>query len=393
MDRHSQSVPGWFARLTRRVALMAALALLAAPGIRSAQAADTMIEVTDLAGRTVKVKKGVQRAILGEGRLFSATVVLMGKDKPFAQLAAIGDDLPKFDPDTWNRYLADVPAAKSMTLVSALASSDFSVEKAITLDADLVILSLGFLDKAMQSGVVDNLAKAGIPTIFIDFRERPTQNTVPSMLLLGRVFDRMDAANSFIDYYSQQLRRVYNVTTRLKQDQRPLVFAEQAAGLNPSACCQSFGNFNFGEFVSEAGGMNWGSKYFSGAGGMVNPEKIIVDDPQFLLMTGANWSNSNPGNIAVWLGYETRPERAAAQLKGLVARTGFPGLTAVKNRKVMAIYHQFYQSPYHFVAIQALARWLHPNEFKDLDAWATFQELHDRFLPIKLTGKFWIEMN
>jgi len=45
------------------------------------------------------------------------------------------------------------------------------------------------------------------------------------------------------------------------------------------------------------------------------------------------------------------------------------------------------------VAIQALAKWLHPNEFKDLDAWATFQELHDRFLPIKLTGKFWIEMN
>ncbi|MGO4671932.1 hypothetical protein AB4Z40_03460 [Bosea sp. 2YAB26] len=110
-------------------------------------------------------------------------------------------------------------------------------------------------------------------------------------------------------------------------------------------------------------------------------------------MTGANWSNSNPGNIAVWLGYETQPERAAAQFKGLVARTGFPGLTAVKNRKVMAIYHQFYQSPYHFVAIQALAKWLHPNEFKDLDARATFQELHDRFLPIKLTGKFWIEMN
>ena len=91
------------------------------------------------------------------------------------------------------------------------------------------------------------------------------------------------------------MRRVYNVTSKLKQNERPLVFAEQAAGLDPTACCRAFGNFNFGEFVSEAGGLNWGSKFFSGVSGMVNPEKIVVDDPAFLLMTGANWSNSNPG--------------------------------------------------------------------------------------------------
>ena len=49
----------------------------------------------------------------------------------------------------------------------------------------------------------------------------------------------------------------------------------------------------------------------------------------------------------------------------------------------MAIYHQFYQSPYHFVAIQALAKWIHPDKFKDLDPQATYQELHQKFLPIR----------
>ncbi|MGO4386800.1 ABC transporter substrate-binding protein [Microvirga sp. 2YAF29] len=381
----------FLSRLVRRMALAMTFVLLTLGVITPGHAADTMIKVTDLAGRTVTVKKGVQRAILGEGRLFYATVVL-NKAKPFAQLAAIGDDVPKFDPDTWNQYLANVPDAKNVPLVSALASGDFSVEKAIALDADLIVLSLGFYDKAKETGILDNLEKAGIPTIFIDFRERPTQNAVPSMLLLGRVFDRQDQAQEFVDFYTQQMRRIYNVTNQLKQNERPLIFAEQAAGLEPDTCCRSFGNFNFGEFVSEAGGMNWGSKFFSGASGMVNPEKIIVEDPAYLLMTGANWSKSNPGNKAVWLGYEAQPEKVQEQIRGLVQRPGIAQLSTVKNKKVMAIYHQFYQSPYHFVAIQALAKWIHPDKFKDLDPQATYQELHDKFLAVPLNGLFWAEL-
>ena len=155
----------FLSRLVQRMAFAVTLVLLTLGLIAPGHAADTMIKVTDLAGRTVTVKKGVQRAILGEGRLFYATVVL-NKEKPFAQLAAIGDDLPKFDPDTWNQYLANVPDAKNATLVSALASSDFSVEKAVALDADLIVLSLGFYDKAKETGILDNLEKAGIPTIF-----------------------------------------------------------------------------------------------------------------------------------------------------------------------------------------------------------------------------------
>lgn len=378
--------------------LLGALALAAAAtvsgplagGTAAAQEPET-ITVTDLAGRVVEVPHGAKRAILGEGRMFYATVVL-NRDAPFEQLAAVGDDLENFDPDTWHKYLERFPEAASVPQIGAAASSDFSVEKALELDADVLIVTLGFYERIRESGIIDQLEKAGVPTVFVDFRERPTQNTVPSMLLLGRLFGREAQAQEFVDFYMQQMRRVYNVTYKLTMDQRPLVFAEQAAGLDPAVCCRTFANFNFGEFISEAGGINWGSKFFSGAGGVVNPEKIIVDDPSYLLVTGANWSNSNPGNIAVWLGYETDPAKAQEQLQGLTQRPGFPELTAVKNRKVIAVYHQFYQSPYHFVAVQAIAKWLHPEAFPDLDPMATFQELHDRFLPIQPSGVFWVEL-
>lgn len=362
--------------------------MLAMLAITVAAHAQEKITVTDLAGRTVEVPHGAKKVILGEGRMFYATVVF-DKEKPFDQLAAIGDDLPKYDPDTWNKYLARFPEAKDVPMIGAAASADFSVEKALELDVDVLVVTLGFYDKIKESGIIENLEKAGVPTVFVDFRERPTQNTVPSVLLLGRIFAKEAEAQAFADYYMAQMRRVYMGTAGLKADQKPVVFAERAAGLDPAVCCNTFGNFNFGEFIAEAGGFNLGSKYLTGVSGVLNPEALIVENPAYIVVTGANWSTSNPGNKAVWLGYEMAEEKAQEQLAGLMQRNGFPEVKAVKDKKVMAIYHQFYQSPYHFVAVQALAKWLHPEKFADMDPQATFKELHEKFLPIDVSGVFW----
>ena len=375
-------------RLGRALAVLAFAAGIAAG---SAHAQDK-ITITDLAGRTVEVPHGAKKVILGEGRMFYATVVL-DKDNPFSQLAAIGDDLPKYDPDTWEKYLARFPDAKDVPMIGAAASADFSVEKALELDVDVLVVTLGFYDKLMETGTIDQLEKAGVPTVFVDFRERPTQNTVPSILLLGRIFGKEAAAQDFADFYMSEMRKVYMVTSRLKADERPTVFAERAAGLDPAVCCNTFGNFNFGEFIAEAGGFNLGTKYITGVSGVLNPETVVVEDPDYIFVTGANWSNSNPGNTAVWLGYSMTEAKAREQLAGLMQRKGFPELRAVKDGNVMAMYHQFYQSPYHFVAVQALAKWLHPDKFPDLDPQATFKTLHEKYLPIDVSGVFWTELD
>jgi iron complex transport system substrate-binding protein len=375
----------------RTAAAVAIIAVFASLGFASTAQAQDKITVVDLAGRTVEVPHGAKKVILGEGRMFYATVVL-DKEKPFAQLAAIGDDLPKFDPDTWDKYLARFPEAKDVPMIGAAASADFSVEKALELNVDVLVVTLGFYDKIKESGVIETLEKAGVPTVFVDFRERPTQNTVPSILLLGRIFGKEAEAQAFADFYMAQMRRVYMGLGNLKADQRPLVFAERAAGLDPAVCCNTFGNFNFGEFIAEAGGFNLGTKFLTGVSGVLNPEAVVVENPPFIVVTGANWSKSNPGNTAVWLGYDTDEAQAKEQLAGLMQRPGFPELKAVKDGNVMAIYHQFYQSPYHFVAVQALAKWLHPDRFADLDPVATFKELHERFLPIDVSGVFWTSL-
>lgn len=73
---------------------------------------------------------------------------------------------------------------------------------------------------------------------------------------------------------------------------------------------------------------------------------------------------------------------AARKLSELMKRPGFTDIKAVQDGNVHAIWHQFYNSPYQFVAVQQIAKWLHPDLFKDLDADATFKDMHERFLPV-----------
>lgn len=349
------------------------------------------ITVTDIAGRSVDVKKDVQRVILGEGRMIYSVAVL-DREAPFKRVVGWKDDLIKFDPDAYRKYKAVFPEAEEIKNFGSPYSGDFSIESAIELETDLVILNLGNLFKAQETGVIEKLEKAGIPVIFVDFRKRPTQNTVPSLQLMGRVFDRQDQAQAFVDFYLTQMRKVTNVVDGLETEDRPLVFLENAPGWNPEFCCTTFGGANFGRFVDEAGGINWGTTKFPGYSSDVSFEAVLEADPDVIIGTGANWAEARPEVTSVLLGYDAAAAAVDERVAGLAGRKGWTEMKAVKDKRFHSIYHQFYNSPYHFVALQVIAKWLHPDEFEDLDPMATFNELHDRFLPIDNSGQFWASL-
>ena len=64
------------------------------------------VEVTDVAGRTVRVKAPVERVILGEGRQTYFTAVL-DKEDPFRRVVGWRDDLAKADPNTYRSIRAE----------------------------------------------------------------------------------------------------------------------------------------------------------------------------------------------------------------------------------------------------------------------------------------------
>jgi len=374
--------------LSRLTGLLPAAAL--ALSIFSAVSARAeMIEVTDLAGRVVNVTRNPSKIVLSEGRQLY-TLAMLDRDDPFKRVVGWGNDLIENDPGAWAKYLAKFPKAKDVANMGNPYAADVSMEKIAALGTEVYILDLSNYFKAQETGLLSKLEKAGIATIFVDFRQDPTQNALPSVQLLGRVLGREKEANAFGDYYLRQTRSIYARVGAVPDKQKPMVFVERAAGLLP--CCATFGPFNFGRYIEEAGGRNWGSQFFSAFQAQAAQEKVLSDNPDIYFLTGANWYGSNPGSNAVGLGYDATPETVQKQMAELMQRPGFQQLKAVQGKKVMAFYHQFYDMPYYFIAELAMAKEFYPDRFKDIDPEAVFKEFHEKFLPIAYSGVFWAKL-
>ena len=76
-------------------------------------------------------------------------------------------------------------------------------------------------------------------------------------------------------------------------------------------------------------------------------------------------------------------------MKALATRRGFDQIEAVKEKRFFSVYHQFYNSPCHFVALQAFAKWFYPDDFEEVAPVANFRAPHDSFLPVEHGGVFW----
>lgn len=372
-------------RLTRLLPAAAlALAVFSAPS-----ASAETIEVTDLAGRVVSVTRDPSKIVLSEGRQLY-TLAMLDREDPFKRVVGWGNDLIENDPGAWAKYLAKFPKAKDVANMGNPYAADVSMEKIAALGAEVYVLDLSNYFKAQETGLLGKLEKAGIATIFVDFRQDPTQNALPSVQLLGRVLGREKEANAFADYYLRQTRSIYARIGAIPDKQKPMVFVERAAGLLP--CCATFGPFNFGRYIEEAGGRNWGSQFFSAFQAQAAQEKVLSDNPDIYFLTGANWYGSNPGSNAVSLGYDATPEKVQKEMAALMNRPGFQQLKAVQGKKVMAFYHQFYDMPYYFIAELAMAKEFYPDRFKDVDPEAVFKEFHEKFLPISYSGVFWAKL-
>ena len=347
------------------------------------------ISVTDVTGRTVQVDAPVDRVILGEGRQIYFVAALDTED-PFRRVVGWRDDFEKADLDGYGQYVAKWPAIADLPKFGGSKDGTFDVEQAITLKPDVMIMNVESKTATDDAKLIEKLERVGIPVVFVDFRDKPMVNTEPSMRLIGRLFGKEQRAEAFIDFRAEQIARV---TDRLASANpaRPSVFIERAGGYSDD-CCMSFGNENFGKMVEMAGGRNIASDLIPGTFGTLNPEQIIASDPDQIIVTGSNWELYVPGGKWVDVGAGADPAEARRKLAGLMERPAFTGVKAVRDGEVHAIWHQFYNSPYQFVAIQQIAKWLHPDLFEDVDPDATFAELHRRFLPVDYKPGYWASL-
>ncbi len=372
-------------RLSGRSAIVA-LGLLVSTALPAM--ADPVV-VKDVTGRDVEVEVPVKHVILGEGRQIYFLAAL-DKDNPFQHVVGWRDDLPKADPESYAAYLAKYPDIAKLPTFGGMKDGTFDIEQAVALKPDVILMNVDAKTATEEAGYIEKLAKVGIPLVYVDFREKPMENTEPSMRIMGTLMGKEKVAEDFIAFRADAIRQVTDVLERNKPA-KPVVFVERAGGYSDD-CCMSFGNENFGKMVELAGGTNMAREIIPGTFGTVNPEQIIASNPDQVIITGGMWEGYVPGGNWVGVGYGADTAEAHRKLENLTKRPAFTGIKAVKDGNVHAIWHQFYNNPYQFVAIQQIAKWLHPDLFADLDPEATFKELHARFLPLDYKPGYFVSL-
>ncbi len=364
--------------IARRCHVFAALLFTGMLGLASAtMAAPTT--VTDLLGRKVQVNLPVQRVILGEGRQLYLLAAL-DTQNPIERIVGWRKDLIQSDPDTYNAYLRKFPGIANIPTFGGFEDGTFDIEQAISQRPDVIILNIEAQHATEDARYIEKLGALGIPVVYVDFRNQPMTNTEPTMRLFGQLFGKEQRAEDFIAFRNQQIRRVTDVIAA-QQPARPTVFIERIGGYTDD-CCLSFGNENFGLFVEMAGGNNIAKGIIPTTFGQLNPEQVIVANPDQVVVTSANWEAFAPGGHWVGVGPGADMAQARRKLSWYTQRPAYAGIKARQTQAFHAIWHQFYNSPYQFVAIQQLAKWFHPDLFADLDPEASFRELHERFLPV-----------
>ncbi len=356
-------------------------------------------QIVDLAGREVKIDSPIKRIILGESRYLTA-LAMLDRHNPIERIVGMLADFKQVDYGSYQQYQAVFPEIDNISLVGHTSADSFSVEQVLTLNADLAIFGLeGHGPTARHGALIQQLEKSGVSVLFVDFRHDPLRNTVKSMTLLGQVLGREKEAKEFTDFYQRELDRVLGRidVPALMVEETPNVFLHSRVGLE-DLCCETMVRGMMASFLDAAGGSNIAKPLIPGAAGVMNLEYLLSIQPDIYIATGIGSTQNSMDSGAdmppyIVLGAGVDEELARQSFMRAIDMTGVKNLTAVKHKRAFAIWHHFYNTPLNVAAVQAFAKWLYPQTFKDVDPKHTLQQLFDRFQPVPLSGTYWVSLD
>lgn len=356
-----------------RAAALAALLLWAVP-LRAE------VTVTDDAGRQVMLAAPAQKIVLTDGMGFIA-LALIDPD-PAARLA--GWNAARLDAGARTEMEKALPALSAVPDIGDPAAGG-SVEALIALAPDLIVLD-PFYNRSPTT--IRVLEAAGIPVAVLALT--PTIRAAEphaGLIRLGQLIGREGAARDYAAFADARIAHIRDAVATLPPGPRPPVLLEAHAGRG--ACCLSPGKGEgIGDFVDFVGGENIGAEVIPGMAGPLSAEYTIARAPEVYIATGGSYLAATGGLV---VGPGADQDAARDGLMAAASRTGIAETPAYAGHRLHGIWHGLTVSAINMVAIEALARWIHPELFPDLDPAAALAEINARFLAAPLTGALWID--
>lgn len=347
------------------------------------------IEITDVTGRTVTLKKPAERVVLqwsGSGGPFFTISALMGKDTPKV-IAGMDTSLQQYRADMWKHFTTEMPELANIPEVGTVGDKNFNVEQVVALHPDVIFIPVD-LKNQYESDAKQKLDEAGVQTIYIDYHAENLEKHQKSIEAIGKALGKEERAAEISKFYTDHVTKVLDRVKTINKP-KPTVYLE--VGMKgPEEFGNSFsGNYSWGALATLCGA-DVITKDIVKRSTPINPEFVLEKNPDIIMIMGSYWPK-NPTSMR--LGFEANEAQSQELLKAFTTeRQGWSDLKAVENKDVYSIHHGLPREVYDAAVFEYLAKTFYPEEFKDVDPEATLKEFYDKFLPYSYGGIWFMHL-
>lgn len=348
------------------------------------------IEITDVTGRTVTLKKPAERVVLqwsGAGGPFLTISALMGKDT-LKVIAGMDTSLQQYRADMWKHFTTEMPELAKIPEVGTVGDKNFNVEQVVALHPDVIFIPVD-LKNQYESDAKQKLDEAGVQTIYIDYHAENLEKHQKSIEAIGKALGKEERAAEISKFYTDHVTKVLDRVKTINKP-KPTVYLE--VGMKgPEEFGNSFsGNYSWGALATLCGA-DVITKDIVKRSTPINPEFVLEKNPDIIMIMGSYWPK-NPTSMR--LGFEANEAQSQELLKAFTTeRQGWSDLKAVENKDVYSIHHGLPREVYDAAVFEYLAKTFYPEEFKDVDPEATLKEFYDKFLPYSYGGIWFMHLN
>lgn len=348
------------------------------------------IEITDVTGRTVTLKKPAERVVLqwsGAGGPFFTISALMGKDTPKV-IAGMDTSLQDYRADMWKHFTTEMPELAKIPVVGTVGDKTFNAEQVVALNPDVIFIPVDLKDQ-YESDAKAKMDAAGIQTIYIDYHVEKLESHQKSIEAIGKALGKEERAAEINKFYTERVTRVLDRVSKINKP-KPTVYLE--VGMNgPEEFGNSFSsNYSWGALATMAGA-DVITKDVIKKTSPINPEFILEKNPDIIMIMGSYWPKKP---TSMRLGFEATEASSQELLKAFtIERQGWSELKAVENKQVYSAHHGLPREVFDAAVFEYLAKTFYPEEFADVDPEATLKEFYDKFLPFSYSGIWFMHMN
>ncbi|KUK44695.1 MAG: Periplasmic binding protein [Methanothrix harundinacea] len=311
----------------------------------------TEVTLIDSTERVVKVKTPAERIVPLNMRHATAVIVLGGEDE------IVGVDSTVLDRELLFENLS------TRALVGSTKEPD--IEAILELEPDLVIT---FTHLAPQDQLDDKLPSE---VALVRFDLSRSENLKEEMMALGYLIGNREAVKDYEEWYDLYMGAVLEKVSGIPEEDRVRVFMERESTDREASVRWAYASdTGYTDLCDVAGGVNIAKEKID-YNADIEAEWVMEENPEVII--GLSYSG----------GYRVDDDAPLmAYRDAIMSAPGFELVDAVKNGRVYIISGDFSLGPQMTIGAVAVAKWLYPELFSDLDIEAIHQEFLKKFMHV-----------